>query len=66
MNKTKFTIYSLFFLTAYFLFADSASAISVYYSVGQDGDNHSSGDNVSIVAGVAEFAVAQTTPKNRD
>jgi hypothetical protein len=43
-----------------FCFAPSASAATnVYYSVGQNANDHSSGGNVSITSGVATFAVAQ-------
>jgi len=40
----------------------SLAATNVYYSVGQNTNDHSSGGNVSITSGVATFTVAQTAP----
>jgi hypothetical protein len=40
--------------------ADEFGENNVYYSVGQNTDNHSSGGNVSITTGVATFTTAQT------
>ncbi len=37
----------------------SAVAVNVYYSVGQNTTDHSSGGNISITSGVATFTVAQ-------
>ena len=34
--------------------------VNVFYSVGQNGDDYSSGGNVSIASGIASFTVAQT------
>ena len=38
----------------------ASAATNVYYSVGQNTSNHSSGGNVSITGGVATFTVTQT------
>jgi hypothetical protein len=56
----KRTVLSLSLLLAVFLLTSPAYAANVYYSVGQNATNHSSGGNVYITSGVATFDTAQT------
>lgn len=63
MKFIKLTIYSLTFIILGFSFANSASAASVFYSVGQDNTTNlmtGTPDITGIVSDVATFDTAQT------
>jgi len=61
-NKLLLTVTLTFSLVSvlWFLVTPAYAATNVYYSVGQNTSDHSSGGNVSITSGVATFTVAQT------
>lgn len=58
--KIKVTTYFFLVIIGFFISVSFAqAATNVYYSVGQNTSDHSSGGNVSIAGGVATFTVAQ-------
>ena len=59
MKFFKVTIYLFTLVSLFVLTGRASAATNVYYSVGQNASDHSSGGDVSISSGVATFTVPQ-------